>query len=243
MSALGNRMASRRVAAEQADRRKKLILVGLVVVLVALLAFELPKLLKRSGSSSSTAPTSSTTPGTPASASDGTRSLTAASRSVSVKRIRVIHHLAPKDLFVPLIHDTSSSSSSASPSTTTSAPVPAAQPAAPAAPASTMPAVSAPAHAKPAVPTAALIWTNGRRQVVGLSQVFKVGDARFRLVAVTRTTIRIKVVGGAFAGRGQSITVLKGHRVKLANTATGVQYGLLFTQAGIAASSTRANSN
>jgi hypothetical protein len=106
-----------------------------------------------------------------------------------------------------------------------------------------MPAVSAPAHAKPAVPTAALIWTNGRRQVVGLSQVFKVGDARFRLVAVTRTTIRIKVVGGAFAGRGQSITVLKGHRVKLANTATGVQYGLLFTQAGIAASSTSANSN
>jgi hypothetical protein len=88
------------------------------------------------------------------------------------------------------------------------------------------------------VPTAAVIWTNGQRQVVGVSQVFKVGDAQFKLVAVTRDTIRIKAVGGAFSGRGSAITVQKGHRVKLANTATGVQYSLLFTQAGIAAQST-----
>jgi hypothetical protein len=231
-------MASRRVAAEQADRRKKLILVGLVVVLVALLAFELPKLLKRSGSSSSAASTSSTTQAGPASESDGTRSLTAASRSVSVKRIRVIHQLPPKDLFVPLVHDSSSTSSSASPSTTASAPAPAAQPAASASPASTMPAVSTPAHVKPAVPTAAVIWTNGRRQIVGLSQVFAIGDARFRLVAVTRHAVRIKALGGAFSGRGPAITVSKGHRVKLANMATGVQYSLFFTEAGIAAPST-----
>ena len=98
-------------------------------------------------------------------------------------------------------------------------------------------------HVKPAVPTAAMIWTNGRRQVVGLSQVFSVGGTQFRLVAVTRDTIRIKVLGGAFSGRGQSITVRKDHRVTLANTATGVQYGLLFTQAGIAAPSTSTNNN
>jgi hypothetical protein len=84
------------------------------------------------------------------------------------------------------------------------------------------------AQIRPAAPRAAVIETNGRRQVVGLSQVFTVGDAHFRLVSVTPKAMRIKVVGGLFAGRKQAITVRKGHRVKLANTATGVEYRLLF---------------
>ena len=48
MSALEKKMAGRRMAAQSAERRKKLVLVGLMVVFVALLAFELPKLLKGS---------------------------------------------------------------------------------------------------------------------------------------------------------------------------------------------------
>ena len=73
-----------------------------------------------------------------------------------------------------------------------------------------------------------MIRTDGKRQVVGLSQVFNVGDVQFRLAAVTRKTIRIKVVGGLFAGGKHAITVRKGHGVKLANTATGVTYRLRF---------------
>jgi hypothetical protein len=100
-------------------------------------------------------------------------------------------------------------------------------------PAATTPAapkpVAKPVHVKPAAPTAAIIWTNGTRQIVGISQVFKVGDAQFRVVAVTPKTMRIKAVGGAFAGGKKAITLRKGHAVTLANTATGVQYDVLFT--------------
>jgi hypothetical protein len=233
MSALEKKMASRRNDAKQSERRKKLLLIGLMVVFAALLAFQLPKLLKGSGSSSSAASTSSATSVAPSTSVAGTRSLTAAKTSVSVRRARTIHGLAPKDLFVPLIHDgTSMSSSSSSSAPATSAPAPVAQPALPAAP-----AVTKPAHVKPAVPNAAVIWTNGHRQVVGVSQVFSVGDAQFRLVSVTRDAIRIQAVGGAFSGRGPVTKVQKGHRVNLTNMATGVQYSLLFTQAGLAASS------
>jgi hypothetical protein len=73
-----------------------------------------------------------------------------------------------------------------------------------------------------------VIVTNGQRQVVGLSQVFDIGDAHFRLVSVTRKAMRIKAVGGVFAGAKQAITVRRGHGMKLANTATGVEYRLLF---------------
>jgi hypothetical protein len=82
---------------------------------------------------------------------------------------------------------------------------------------------------KPAAPTAAVIWTNGHRQVVGLGQTFKIGQVQFRLVAVMRKAVRLKIVGGAFASGKPTITARKGHRVKLTNTATGIEYGLLFT--------------
>jgi hypothetical protein len=235
-------MAGRRNVAKQAERRKRLMLVGLMVVLVAVLAFQLPKLMKGSGSSSSAASTPSTTTAVPSTATSATRSLTVTKTSVSARRIRAIRGMAAKDLFVPLIHDSTSTPSSESSSTASSAPVPAASSSTPA-PASTAPAISKPAHVKPAVPTAAVIWTNGARQVVGVSQVFSVGDAQFKLVAVTRDAVRIKALGGAFSGRGPAITVQKGRRVKLANMATGVQYSLLFSEAGIAAPSSSSNSN
>ena len=232
MSALETRMGDRRAAARNAaERRKKIFLVGLAVVLVAVLAFQLPKLMKRSSSSSSTAATSVTTLATPAAASDASRTL--ASVSAPAKRMRAIRRLAPKDPFVPLIKDTATTSTPASARSTARTPARAATRVTPLriVQATAKPAVVKPAHVRPAVPTAAVIRTNGKRQVVGLSQVFSVGDARFRLSAVTRNAIRIKVVGGLFAGGKQSITVRKSHGVKLANTATGVTYQLRFQSA------------
>jgi hypothetical protein len=63
-----------------------------------------------------------------------------------------------------------------------------------------------------------------------LSQVFSVGDAKFHLVAITRKAMRIKLVGGLFAGGKHAIEVRKGRPFTLANTATGVRYRLLFTK-------------
>ena len=67
MSAIDTRTSARREAAKDAaERRKKLMLAVLMVVFAALLAFQLPKLLKPSSSSSGTASTSLVTPATPA---------------------------------------------------------------------------------------------------------------------------------------------------------------------------------
>lgn len=216
MSVIETPMGGRRAAArDAAETRKKLLLAGLAVVLVALLAFELPKIMKRSSSSSSTASTSVATTANPAVTLGGSTPLTAA----EAKRLRLIRRLEAKDPFVPLIRE----------STSTSAP--AASRAHAARASHSKAGVLKPVHVTPAARTAAVIWTNGQRQVVGLSQVFNVGDAKFRLVAVTRKAMRIKVIGSVFAGGAHAIRVRKGHPLELANTATGVQYRLLFTAA------------
>ena len=80
----------------------------------------------------------------------------------------------------------------------------------------------------PAGPTAAVIWTNGKRQVVGVAQTFDVGDATFKLVAVDRGAMRLQAAGGAFTGGKRTITIREGRSVILENKATGVRYTLRF---------------
>ena len=102
MSAMETRMGDRRAAARNAaGRRKIMILVGLAVVFVAVLAFEVPKIMKHSSSSSSTAPTTVTTAAAPVTTSGAGRTL--ATASVAAKRARALRRLTPKDPFVPLI--------------------------------------------------------------------------------------------------------------------------------------------
>ena len=166
-------MSGRRAAARNAaETRKKIVLAGLVVVLIALLAFELPKIMKRSSSSSSTASTSVVTTASPAVTLGGSRPVTAA----DAKRLRLIRRLEAKDPFVPLIRESTSTSSSLAPAATRKAHAVRTRHSKP------KPAVAKPVHFTPAAPTAAVIRTNGQRQVVGLSQVFNIGDAQFRLV-------------------------------------------------------------
>jgi hypothetical protein len=250
MSVMETRLPRRRAAARNAnDKGKKLLLAGLAVVLVALLAFELPKFLKSSSSSSTTASTPVTT--TPAAAATGSAPLVTPT-GASAAHLRAIHRMPVRNPFVPLLHESASTSDSSAPAPApASTPAPAAAPPTPApvapapavdftpsavtpappvstTPKVTTPEVTNPVHVKPAPPSAAVIWTNGRRQVVGLSQEFKIGQVRFRLIGVTPKVVRIRIVGGAFAGGKQTITARRGHRVKLTNTATGVEYGLLF---------------
>ena len=220
MSAFETPMSGRRAAARNAaETRKKIVLAGLVVVLIALLAFELPKIMNRSSSPSSTASTSVVTTASPTVTLGGSRPVTAA----DAKRLRLIRRLEAKDPFVPLIRE-STSTSSAAPVAKRKAHAVRRHHSKP------KPAVAKPVHFTPAAPTAAVIRTNGQRQVVAVSQVFNIGDAKFRLVGVTRKAMRIAAVGGAFSGSKHAIRVRKGHPLKLANTATGIQYRLLFTR-------------
>ena len=251
MSAIDTHIPTRRVAARnRADRRKKLLLVGLFVLLAAVLAFQLPKLLNSSGSSSSTASPSVTTPATSTPAATGGQSLTGAATSASAKRVRAIRQMTSRDPFVPVIRDersgvrvvisSASAPASASASSSSSAPPASASASQPTSHSTALtvfptvyrrpssPAASQPAVASPAAPTAAVIWTNGKRQVVGVGHTFDVGDATFKLAAVDGTTMRLQVADGSFTGGKRTITIRKGREVILENNATGVLYTLRF---------------
>jgi len=76
-----------------------------------------------------------------------------------------------------------------------------------------------------------VIWTNGKRQVVGSAQTFDVGDATFKLVAVNRRSMRLQAADGSFTGGQRTITIRKGRSLILENKATGVRYTLRFAGA------------
>ena len=174
---IGGRRAAARNAAET---RKKIVLAVLAVVLLALLAFQLPKLMKSSSSSSSTASTSLVTPASPVVTGGGSTPLPAA----DAKRLRLIRRLAVKDPFVPLIHASTTTSSSASTPAATRPSFRFTPLGEPSADSRRRPK---PVHVKPAAPTAAVIWTNGHRQVDRpCGRCSTSAKSQFRLVAVTQ---------------------------------------------------------
>ena len=223
MSVMEARLGGRRVAARNAaERRKKIILASLIVLFVALMAFQLPKLLK--GSESST-PAPVAVSAAPATVGAGSVSAVTAAPVLSSARVRAIRRMSARDPFVPLIRENAATAS-----------------AAPAAPATSRPRVRravraavptrvAPrrAVARAVKPTAAVLIVNGRRQVVGVREAFGFGEATFRVVSVGRKTMRLQVSGGSFGAGKQTITVRKGHGVKLVNTATGESFSIRFS--------------
>ena len=174
MTVVETHIGGRRAAArDAAETRKKIVLAVLAVVLLALLAFQLPKIMTSSSSSSSTASTALVTPASPVVTGGGGEPVPAA----DAKRLRLIRQLEVKDPFVPLIHASTTASSSAPTAAKAASAARTRQSKRP---------VAKPVPFTPAAPTGAVIWTNGQRQVVGLHQVFNIGDAQFRLLAVTQ---------------------------------------------------------
>ena len=220
MSVMEARLGGRRVAARNAaERRKKIILASLIVLFVALMAFQLPKLLK--GSESST-PAPVAVSAAPATAGAGSVPAVASAPVRSSARVHAIRRMSARDPFVPLIRENAATAS--------------------AAPATSSPRVrravraAVPTRVVPlrgvvraVKPTAAVLVVNGRRQVVGVREAFGFGDATFRVVSVGRKTMRLQVSGGSFGAGKQTITVRKGHGVKLVNTATGESFSIRFS--------------
>lgn len=255
MSTIDRHIPNRRVAARTAaDRRKKLLLVGLFALLAGVLAFQLPKLMHSSGSSSSPASPSVTTPATNAPAATGGQSATSAATPAPANSAHAIGQMKSHDPFAPVAGASTPASASSSSSSSSSASAPAsasasssssgsaaasasATPAAthstgltvaPTTSAPSRPASGKPTVASPPAPTAAVIWTNGQRQVVGVGHTFHVGDATFEVAAVDGATMRLQVADGSFTGGKRTITIPNGREVTLENNATGVLYTLQF---------------
>jgi hypothetical protein len=87
---------------------------------------------------------------------------------------------------------------------------------------------TAPSRSAPAPnPAAARISVNGTRERVDLSKTFPKSDPVFRLVALTKTTAKIGIAGGSLSTGDGTTTLTKGKKVTLMNTADGARYELI----------------
>ena len=75
-----------------------------------------------------------------------------------------------------------------------------------------------------APPNAAVLKTNGSRQVIFVGQGFPTSDPLFKLIALGKKNIRIGVLGGSFTSGAPTIKLVKGKRLTLANQADGSRY-------------------
>jgi hypothetical protein len=219
---------------EAKDRRAKRMAIGGAVLLVAVLAFEMPKAFKSHGGSNSSAPpaATTTTPGygasttptatpvasaavLPATSAKLTSSDLAPRRSKS--ELYSFSHFAGKD---PFVQQVSASDITSSPSGTsgasggssgviTAGPPPSAR------------TTAARMLARTGVVT---LQVNGTSQSVRVGGSFPASNPLFKLVSVSRGLVRIGIASGSYQSGAQTVSLTSGRTLTLVDTADGVRY-------------------
>lgn len=223
-------------AAKQAKQKKILIVLG--VVLLALLAIQLPKFLGGSNSTPAATPATTTTDGSTPIAATPVASTTptgvpvatpvnlvtagAGSRPKATEaQLASFSLFKAKDPFVQKIIDKSNEATGT--------------PGAPAKPAAGGPAqapggVTAPSKPEPVVYGFATISLNGEEEPVITKGVFPADDPMFQVVAIGKNQIKLGIAGGKLTN--SKVAVIKlGKSLTLVNDATGARYviKLLYT--------------
>jgi hypothetical protein len=223
------------IAAKQA-KQKKILIVG-SVLLVALLAIQLPKLL--GGDSAPAAAPATTAAATPGVAGSGPTSTvvttTAASQTApavladatAVKagkaQLASFSLFETKDPFVQQIKTDEGTKAAAGTASGSKA-----------AAASGKGSTGAGGKATPAaVLTFATISVNGEPEALEVKGVFPADDPVFRLVAVSASAVKIGIAGGSLTD-GKTVSLKKGKKLTLVNTATGARYTLDLLYTGTA---------
>lgn len=223
---------------ESKQRRMKKIAVGGGVLLVALLAFEIPHYLGGSKSSSPPAatnaatPGASTTPGTTAPATT-TPSVTPAAvaptapvkltnsdlpPSHSKEQLSSFSTFTSKDPFDQQVTATSGLTGSGTGTGSASAPAPSAPPAS-SGPVTTSARTLAQSGA-------VMLMVNGKRQSVRVGAGFPSANPVFRLVSVSRAGVRIGIANGSYSSGAQTILLRANRTVTLVDTTSGARYRL-----------------
>jgi hypothetical protein len=219
---------------EAKDRRAKRMAIGGAVLLVAVLAFEMPKVLKGHGSSSSAPPaaTTTTTPGYSASTTPtGTPVAAAAvlpapsakltSSDLAPRRSKSelysFSHFAGKDPFVQQVSasDITSSSSGASGASGGSSGVITAGP---------PPSARTTAARMLARTGVVTLQVNGKTQSVRVGGSFPSSNPLFKLVSVSHGLVRIGIASGSYQSGAQTVSLASGRTLTLVDTADGVRY-------------------
>jgi hypothetical protein len=220
-------MAKKFDAKAKAKRQKIIAAVG-GVILLAVLAYEVPSLMKTMNKKP---PTSVATPaaapvtpvpgvatGTPVSApaTSGALSDSDPTPQAGSGQLLSFDRFPGKDPFVQQANRVKAAGASM-----TAAGIPPLLPPPPASPSSS---ASTPAAAKR---TSAQISVNGAKEQVSVGGTFPAADPVFQLVSLTKTTAKVGIAGGSLSTGTGTVTLTKGKKVTLMNTADGTRYELV----------------
>jgi hypothetical protein len=236
--------SAKALASAKVRRQKQILAVG-SVILLALLGFELPKMLKHGSNNAA--------PATPAvtAASSGPALAAASGTLPDTDRVSIVPQVGQllsfglfkgKDPFIQQLATTPTPlppapSTKTQPTVTTTTPKP--PPPASLIPpptttsattgstttTATSPSTTTPG-VPPAAPTSVLLSTNGTCETVALNGTFPATENIFRLVWIAKdgSSVKIAVVGGAYDSGQATATVKRGETLTLVNTADGTRY-------------------
>ena len=222
-------------AREAKDKRMKKVAVGLSVVLVVVLAFEVPKLMHKGSSSAAPAVTTTTTTtdtsatGAPVSTAPGTAAaavLPTASTQLpnsdsapqrTKSQLYSFSHFSGKDPFVQQV-----SSGATTGVQTAGASVPASSGGSGSSASNGTPQTK---HVRTlAANGSARIAVNGRIQVVRVGASFPSANPLFRLVSIRNGVARIGIANGSYSSGAHTISLSAGRSLTLVDTADGIRY-------------------
>jgi hypothetical protein len=240
---------AKKVDLKAKQKRQKILAVVLGVVLVGVLAFQLPRTLKllRGSSASASPPASTTAPGSPlppastggaSSGSSGGVSDPGVSPAPRSGQLLAFSRFRSKDPFAQQL-GTGCTDTCTSTSGGTTGPAGATGPGGtgtgtggtspPAGGGNTSP------PAPPAHYTSAVISINGAAETVSVGAQFPASSPTFRLVSLTKRTAKIGIAGGSLEGGMATVTLKKNVPLTLMNTADGTRYVLRLISVGAGA--------
>lgn len=206
-------------------KRQKIIAAVLGVVLLGVLAWQIPSLMKTMNKkpppSAAPAPAGTPVPGAPAPppgtpatgtpvSAPGTLADSDPSPQAGSGQLLSFDRFTSKDPFVQ------QATAPQAPATPASKPAPKPPPPPPPPPASSAPKYSS-----------AQISVNGETEQVGVGGTFPEADPVFRLVSLTKSTAKVAIAGGSLSSGDATVTLTKGKTLTLMNTADGTRYELL----------------
>jgi hypothetical protein len=220
-------------------RQKKIAIVG-AILLVAVLAFQVPRTMKmlkgaESSSAAPAAPAAATPPGStsslePPSLGGGITAAPAGNAPAATDggagRLVSFGRFESKDPFRPQIDSSKLGGGEDAPTTAPGAAKPPAEP--DGGGRSSSPPVTAtprPAPA-PANTTSAVISVNGVPERVAVGAAFPAAEPTFELVSLTAKAAKIAIAGGSYASGDATITLKRGESLTLMNTSNGRRYEL-----------------
>ena len=231
------------------DAKMKKVAIGLSVVLVAVLAFEVPKVM-HSGGSPTAAPATTTTSVTPATgttatgatapvAAPSTGTAVVAATATSTKltnsdqapkagkaQLYSFSHFTGKDPFAQQLVTASATQTQAG--GTSSSSNNSSSSSSSGSTSTSTGTTAAVTHQHPtrtlAVTGAARIAVNGQVQVVRVGASFPSANPLFRLVSVTNGVAKIGLAGGSYSSGAKAVSLRAGRSLTLVDTADGIHY-------------------